>query len=498
MRWWVTIALMAVSVANGVRAQQVFELDTTFRTAFEARNIVDALVLPDGDVVVSGALRYADDQIDLLRGGIRLNPDGSRDLDFPEVAYMGAHLIPWQDKLYAGNGAAMRRSFISDFSQDLAFNTFVDPLFSSFQYGQYHVFPDGRVLMTGIHDLDDPVRGFVGSYELVWLTNTGRLDTTRIHRNTNGYLRTLKQTYDGKFMCWGSGTLFDGHAVPRVFRVHADGSWDSSFVAPFVPYTGYCFGFLPLPDGRCYAAGQFFVQGDSDTLNLVRFLPDGSLDPTFNNHITFEQSAVINSSGALLGGITQATDDRFFVYGNFDHVDGQFSRGICMIDSAGVVQHQYFDGTGCGVANYNGSMGNSIEGMAPAGEGKWYVWGFYDGYDDGTINDPEQRLISRLIAPDLSTALPAEVPPARTPRCTLAPNPATTWVQVSYDLHVLPTDAALEVRDLTGRTLLRKPLQQAADVVLLDTRSFASGTYLVELTTQGRSLGANQKLVVAD
>ncbi len=57
-------------------------------------------------------------------------------------------------------------------------------------------------------------------------------------------------------------------------------------------------------------------------------------------------------------------------------------------------------------------------------------------------------------------------------------------------------DSTYFVDMMTGRTLLRKPLQQAADVVLLDTRAFASGTYVVELTTQGRALGASQKLLV--
>lgn len=54
-------AALALALALGLRGQGVFRLDTAFRTTLEARNVVDALVLPDGDVVVSGALRYAED-----------------------------------------------------------------------------------------------------------------------------------------------------------------------------------------------------------------------------------------------------------------------------------------------------------------------------------------------------------------------------------------------------------------------------------------------------
>jgi hypothetical protein len=45
------------------------------------------------------------------------------------------------------------------------------PYFASLQGGDYHVFPDGRVLMSGSHQLSDTIRGFVG-YEPIWFTNT--------------------------------------------------------------------------------------------------------------------------------------------------------------------------------------------------------------------------------------------------------------------------------------------------------------------------------------
>jgi len=482
--------ICALQIAVGTAAQGVFRLDTTFRTTLEARNIVDALVLPDGDVVVSGAMRYASDPFGQLRGGLRLNPDGSRELlNFPEVAFMGGMIVPWEDRVYVGSASTMRRFYPDDFTQDPTFQA-SDPLMFPFQSGQFHVYPDGSVVMTGVHDLVDAAHGFVGSYELVWLTATGRLDTTKIHRNTNGYLRTLKQTHDGRFMLFGSGTLYDGHPVPRVLRVLPDGAWDSTFVAPFVPFTGFCFGFLPLPDGRCYAAGQFFLPGSSDTLHLVRFMPDGSLDPTFNNAVDLKRSPSVSTAGALLGGITPWGSDRLLAYGSFDHVNGLPRKGIFMIDTLGNVLPEYFPGAGCGLYNYNGSNYDGISSAAPLGDTALYVWGAYHGYDDGLVNDPGQRLISRLRLVDIELEAP-DARAVRAPALRLAPNPAGAWVVASWPQEQAATE--LVVRDASGRALLRQRVSGAEAVI--ETRALAPGSYVVELLA-GQTALAREILMV--
>lgn len=476
----ICIAVAAiVCISATLEAQQAFELDTTFRCEPEVQNVIDALVLSDGDVVISGGIRVEGDPAGFLRGGVRLNPDGTLDPDFPELIYMGAHLVPWQDKLYAG-GNPVSRLFMDSFTPDPTWELLDEPLLLPFQYGQYHVFPDGRVLLGGLHDLLDTAHGFVGSYELVWLTNTGRLDTTRVHRNANGAIYRFKQVplgsnaqQAGKFMCFGFGTQFEGHPVPRVFRVLADGQWDSSFVAPLAPFQGYALDFEFLPDGRIYSAGRFSVTNNPDTLHVVRFMPDGSLDPTFNQSIAFTQTPSVTPGGALLGGVHVISENRILVFGNFDRVDGQFHRGICMIDSIGNVLHEFFQGDGCGITNYNGSQGNSIEGVAPLGNGDWYVWGAYAGYDDGTINDPQQRLISRLHEPD--TGLSAMEQQQAIGGLRIYPNPNSGYFTLNVD-EVNP-NALVTVRDALGREVLRQYLGSYESRLTLTT----AGVYMLEL-----------------
>jgi hypothetical protein len=75
------------------------------------------------------------------------------------------------------------------------------------------------------------------------------------------------------------------------------------------------------------------------------------------------------------------------------------------------------------------------------------------------------------------------------------PNPASTWVAFDYDLLAEPTDAAIVIRDLTGRELYRKALQERRQQVVWDTRQAAPGSYTVVLLNSGRQLRA-EKLVI--
>ncbi|HRW90311.1 MAG TPA: hypothetical protein P5027_10200, partial [Flavobacteriales bacterium] len=154
------------------------------------------------------------------------------------------------------------------------------PYFLSGSLGDYHIFPDGRVLLSGTHIMSDSIRGFEGTYELIWFTNTGYLDTTRVHRNANGPIWGFKELPDGKFICSCSCTQYEGQPVSRLFRVHADGALDTTFQTGV--NWGNIFAYHPLPDGRVYVGGRYKrATAPNDTLFLARFLPDGSLDPTF-------------------------------------------------------------------------------------------------------------------------------------------------------------------------------------------------------------------------
>jgi len=75
------------------------------------------------------------------------------------------------------------------------------------------------------------------------------------------------------------------------------------------------------------------------------------------------------------------------------------------------------------------------------------------------------------------------------------PNPASTWVAIDYDLLVEPTDAAIIIRDMTGREVKRVVLREQQHQVVWDTRQAAPGSYTVVLQNKQCQLRA-EKLIV--
>jgi hypothetical protein len=75
------------------------------------------------------------------------------------------------------------------------------------------------------------------------------------------------------------------------------------------------------------------------------------------------------------------------------------------------------------------------------------------------------------------------------------PNPASTWVAIDYDLLVEPTDAAIIIRDMTGREVERIVLRDRLQQVVWDSREVAPGTYTVVLQNKKHQL-RTEKLII--
>jgi len=253
---------------------------------------------------------------------------------------------------------------------------------------------------------------------------------------------------------------------------------------------GGAYGFLPLEDGRVYAAGLFRVEGLSDTLHLVRFMPDGSLDPTFNNLLKFRVVETTASMGAVANRIHSFGDDRLIITGAFELADGEPRRGICMVDTSGQLSMDAFVDAGCGNYNYNGFIHGSMRGIIPAPEGNYYIWGAYHGYDDGTTNDPQQRFISRLHGPHVGVQEVLEQPVLR-----IFPNPAQEQVTFEFERSRLGSDASISVRDALGREVYRQRLSGREHPVVWDTRAVPDGSYIVTLLS-GKGPPGSEKLII--
>jgi len=447
--------------------------------------------LSDGKLIISGRFRFPG--VENEKRTARIDASGDLDPFYSATALGGGTLKPWDnDLVYVGTAQTVRR-LLPNGNQDLSFIEMnLGRYFLSLQGGDYHVYPDGRVLMSGAHVLEDSIRAFEGLYSLIWFSNTGYLDTTRTHRLCNGVIYAIEEQPDGKFLCTGTMTTYEGEPVNTVFRVEADGTLDPTFVAPLQWY-GEARDYHTLPDGRILVAGPLKLQGSDQVQGLIRLHSDGSLDESFN---LLEFYASFNGSGIpVVGSIYELSSDRFIVTGVFDRINGIDRGGIAMIDSSGNLVDDIFDGMGCGAYEYVTMSGSttykSIAGIVPSNDGGYFIYGAYHGYDDGSTNDTTQRFVSKLYGLDVG------VPPLSSgegPEVRVYPNPCTTQAAVRW-----PSGTPVEeftLTDASGRIVRQwKPSTRTAAQHTFSVDGLSSGMYTLQVRVKD-GIGSGRILLI--
>jgi len=488
-----------LAVAAGMHGQQPFMLQPGFQASqlgifqVSSPGVGSILPMPDGGAIISGFFNLSG-QPAAVRTLIRITSYGLRDLSFQGAGGVdggaggGGWIKPWGDMMYVGSGGGLIRRFtLTGGILDPSFEMGEDfTLWQPVQDGDYHVYPDGSFVMSGAHFLSDTVNGFQGVYSLIWFTNTGHLDQTRQHRWCNGVIYEIEQQPDGKFLCTGTASEYEGMPIPQTFRVHPDGTLDTTFDASAIGW-GEVQRFTVLDDGRILASGLFKSSFSSpDSLHFVRLMPDGSLDPTFNNDLVVRRFHTGQPPRFILPWHTRLPDGRILLHGNFQEVDGRSRTGIALLDENGYLLDDAFTGTGCGAFQIGQSIFHLTMGAALAPDGSLFIHGGYIGFDDGTTNDPGQRMVSKLYGPTVGME-EREALPFR-----LYPNPATTHATV--ELEQLPKNGVLVLRDALGREVLQQRV--AGHYNTMGLQGLGGGVYLLELWSDGQR-AATRRLVLS-
>jgi len=481
-----TVAALLLGAATAV-AQEPFDLDLSFRTNIQNTYVSSVVVLENGQLLLAGEMVFQGEDPFVVSCGARLNSDGSRDALFPLYPSWGCGIgfKRWNEQYYVDTQGLPRR-LLPTGSVDPSFQHLNNnaPLFSSFQGGDYHVYPDGSVVITGSHTMNVPDSGWVGSHHMIWFNNDGTLDLSRRPRWGNGTISLIVPQPDGKFLLSGAATTWEGVPKPNIFRVHADGTLDTSFTCAMG--WGSAGSMTVLDDGRILVSGLFKTEFSSpDTLHFVRLMPNGELDPSFNNDLEVVRMPwlasewpgnTINWGQFGIVGHTRISDGRIVMWGIHMLVEGQERLGIAMLDPDGELLDEPFGAGGCG-RYYNPSTGylyGEISGILEAPDGYFYIWGGYKGYSDGTTNDPTQRFVSRLYGLNVGVEERDQI------QLEVFPNPSTGQVTIQLDRYT--GVEVVEVRDALGRSVMQQRLTGAS--MALDLSQQADGLYTIAVRSK--------------
>ncbi|MDW8425921.1 MAG: delta-60 repeat domain-containing protein [Meiothermus sp.] len=314
-----------------------------------------ALVLqPDGKLVAAGYIQNAANNVDFAL--VRYNPNGSLDPSFGTGGKVTTDLGSRFDEANAlvlqpdGRLVAAGRSLGAAGDDDFALvrynpNGSLDPSFgtggkvttavgsSSDEAYALVLQPDGKLVAAGM-SLNTAIDS---DFALVRYNPDGTLDTSF---GTGGKVRTslnfalnlpnaLVLQPDGKLVAAGRIAGFAGNFDFALVRYNPDGSLDNSFGTGGKVTTAVSssdditYALVLQPDGKLVAAGRSLVAAGSNLgFALVRYNPNGSLDPSFGTGgkvttdlgLDFDEAfaLVLQSDGKLVAaGYSQNAANKF-------------------------------------------------------------------------------------------------------------------------------------------------------------------------------------------
>lgn len=176
-----------------------------------------------------------------------------------------------------------------------------------------------------------------GSEWAAYAQNPGNLDISfNIGTGANGVVFTTVVQPDGKIIIGGDFTSYNGTAMNRIARIHADGSLDGSFIIGAGADDEVSTISLQ-PDGKIIMGGSFTSYNGTARNSIARLNVDGTLDGSF-----------ISGSGASGSVMTSAIqlDGKIIIGGHFTHYNGTAMNRIARLNADGTLDSSFIVGAG--------------------------------------------------------------------------------------------------------------------------------------------------------
>lgn len=218
---------------------------------------------------------------------------------------------------------------------------------------------DGKIIISGQFTSYNGV--IVGG--IARLNTNGSIDNTfnpsglgiQWQNNNNsppakGWANKIVILSDGKILIGGYMSYYNGNLTGNMAKINSDGSYDATFIAPINRFTSpstnntqtNVFDIKVLPDNKIMVGGEFKVNNTS--FGLVRLLPDGTQDNTFNFGLGVSGGSFTVKPGVHV--ILPLASGKIIIGGIFNTVSGTARNAIARVNTNGSVDASYGNGIG--------------------------------------------------------------------------------------------------------------------------------------------------------
>ena|GEM_PF-2122627 len=200
---------------------------------------------------------------------------------------------------------------------------------------------DGKILVGGTFST---YQGSV-SNRIIRLNIDGSIDTSFNVGNgfdhKYAYINTIAIQKDGKIIVAGNFGEYKGVSANRILRFNTDGSRDKTFTSKAGFYSPI-YNIKIQRDGKILIAGGFegkYYAQYSVGQRVVRLNTDGSLDNSFTSQDGFQDDA--SSDTVNVKFITEQSDGKIILVGDFDRYKGVPANGIIRINTDGSIDTSF-------------------------------------------------------------------------------------------------------------------------------------------------------------
>lgn len=194
---------------------------------------------------------------------------------------------------------------------------------------------DGKIICVG--DFTS-YNGTLANY-IVRLNSDGSIDNTFVTgTGFNGSVNSISIQSDGKILLVGQFTDYNGELpIHYIIRLNSDGSVDNTFVQG-TGFNVYPFVVLTQSDGKILVGGNLTSYNGTSASRIIRLNTDGSIDTSFITGTGF--------NSYLIKTISIQNDNKIIIGGGFTQYNGTFTSHIVRLNIDGSIDNTFVTGTG--------------------------------------------------------------------------------------------------------------------------------------------------------
>jgi len=356
LKFHILTLILTLAGLETVKGQNYYVIDEEFSTAstLNRGEIFDFFVEGDGDIVIMSNMINANTGVQSF---CRIDNQGNLVDNLADGNQPG--IEPYLEGMLIFGTSSIAHVDAQNTLYDYYEYIYTTPDFYH-PFSQIHdaqVLPDRTFLAGGWINVDSVTPGAPGSFRcMLKLDSTGTAVPSFPEFTCQAFsefpfqsthILSLDTNSIGDIIASGSFVAINGVETNHIARISQDGVVDSSFSTPITGQGGAIMLLVDSQDRIWFTpVYEASIDGIDETPKLIRLLPNGELDESYNHPYLFEDQIMLPPMESYPSGVAELPDGTFIITGFMYEADGYACKTIVHIDDSGNILDDFWLQTG--------------------------------------------------------------------------------------------------------------------------------------------------------